>query len=109
MPINKDLKIALKPCESSRIAEWGYDPESATLAIRFKSKASPMYYYDAVPQEVVDGIAKAPSIGKFFHEHIKGQFDFERISEPDKDEQEVAPSAPQGADLRAAPDLKPAP
>lgn len=62
-------KIALCPCDSSRIHAHGYDPETQTLALRFKGKGGapgPVYHYAGFPAEEYEALKQAESLGKFF-------------------------------------------
>ena len=76
----------LKTVKSSQIFAIGYDAPTLTLAIQFVSKAGgnrnagSLYLYDNVPAEVFNGFASAQSTGKYFGEHIKGQFSFRKLS-----------------------------
>lgn len=57
---------------SSLAASVGYDPNTSTLEIEFKSTGAVWQYYDvpeAVFYEMING-----SIGKYFHSNIKGQY-----------------------------------
>jgi hypothetical protein len=68
-----------KAVDSSQISEVGYDEETSTLGIRFKSwkKGLPIteYHYANVSPELHSGLVNAISVGKFFGEHIKSQPD----------------------------------
>lgn len=67
--------IPLTPVESSQIAAIGHDPETSTLAIRFKPRAGdvsgPLYHYANVDAKLFERFQKAPSIGSFFYATIK--------------------------------------
>ena len=54
---------------SSCIAELAYEPSIATLAIRFQTGRS--YLYFAVPEYVYRKLLSAPSIGKCFNQEIR--------------------------------------
>lgn len=47
----------------------GYDPTTSTLGIRFHSGSE--YHYFDVPEELYNGLVSAPSVGRYFHEHVK--------------------------------------
>lgn len=64
--------------DSSQIASIGYDIESKTLEIEFKSGG--VYDYHDVPQHVYMGIMSAGSHGKYFYAEIKGKYGFEKVS-----------------------------
>jgi hypothetical protein len=54
---------------SSCLAEVAYEPDLATLGIRFHNGRS--YLYFAVPEPVYRKLLAAPSIGKCFNEEIR--------------------------------------
>lgn len=54
---------------SSTIASVGYEPESATLAVRFQSGME--YHYFQVPKEVFDGFLVASSCGQYLDQYVK--------------------------------------
>ena len=57
---------------SSRVDSFRYDPAAKVLSVTFKSGGE--YHYDGVPQDVVDGLKKAESAGKYLSSNIKGVF-----------------------------------
>ena len=65
-------EITLVPCESSRIAAHGFDPQTSTLALQFKAKDGPgsLYHYAGVPADLYEELKGAESFGKFFGSHI---------------------------------------
>lgn len=70
--------MQLQPVEtSSNIAGIGYEAESRTLYVQFKSAG--IYRYDDVPPEAHEGFMNAKSIGQHFHRHIKGRFKWQRL------------------------------
>lgn len=48
---------------SSNVVEWGYDPVTKEMRIRFKQGT--LYTYPEVPQEIADGLAAAESKGPY--------------------------------------------
>ncbi len=64
--------INMTACKSSNISHHGYDATSKTLAITFSSGAT--YHYDNVPQEKIDALGKAKSVGGFFATDIRNAF-----------------------------------
>lgn len=64
------------PVDSSNIASVGY--ENGTLYIRFHSGG--LYSYSDVPASVYQGLMSAPSKGRYFHAHIRGQYNYRHIS-----------------------------
>jgi hypothetical protein len=59
---------------SSNVKEYGFDPDTNTLAVRFHSGG--LYHYADVPPEKFDAMHKAESLGKFLHQNVKGKHDF---------------------------------
>ena len=55
--------------ESSGITRVGYEPSSATLAICFRNGAE--YHYSPVPMELYDGLLRASSVRRYFHENVR--------------------------------------
>jgi hypothetical protein len=70
-------EIQRQPVSSSDIASIGYDATTETLEIEFK--ATGMYRYFSVPKNVWDELARTPSPGKLFLQHIKGKYPWEKI------------------------------
>lgn len=62
-------KIEMTPVKSSSISEVGYDPESRTLHVRFKTGAS--YEHKDVPLEKYASFTGAASAGKFYNTKIR--------------------------------------
>lgn len=58
---------------SSAITGTGYDAERGLLAVQFKGGKT--YTYEGVPPEVVQGMGKAESIGKFVSANVVGKFE----------------------------------
>lgn len=54
---------------SSTIAAVGYDPDSATLGVRFHSGME--YHYFQVSKEVFDGFVGASSCGQYLDQYVK--------------------------------------
>ena len=64
--------------ESRIVATVGYDDPSSTMELEFVDGG--VYRYFVVPRSVFDDLLAADSIGRFFHEYIRGVYPFERIS-----------------------------
>ena len=65
--------------QSTHVSEYGYDPESKTLAVRFARGV--LCHYFNVPAEVVAELREAPSIGGFVNARVRGRFAFKPIDE----------------------------
>ena len=70
------MPIERQPVVSSDVASIGYDEATETLEIEFK--ATGMYRYFSVPKSVFDELMATPSPGKFFLQHIKGKYAWEK-------------------------------
>lgn len=62
----------MQPVKSSAISAVDYDPKGATLKIAFASGDT--WHYTPVPADLHQRMMKAPSIGGFFHQHIRKNF-----------------------------------
>jgi hypothetical protein len=72
------------PVKSSNISSVGYDPETSTLEIQFKSGG--IYRYAGVDSDTHTSLMGAESIGKFFHQHIvRGGFNVEKVDLENQD------------------------
>lgn len=68
----------LIPVKSTKIDAVGYLPvNGGLLVIRFTRGGT--YVYEGVPSEIYQSLMQADSKGKYFEQHIKGQFEFERL------------------------------
>jgi len=65
------------PVTSQQIKSIGYDPTTATLEVEFTNGA--VYQYSAVPAHIHQELMEAESIGKYFNQHIKYGFRYERV------------------------------
>ena len=68
MPIVKLIEV-----QSKQIHALGFDPETSTLAVRFKNwkgEVTSLYHYTA-PQEQFDALMSAESKGGYFNKNIK--------------------------------------
>lgn len=54
---------------SSNVAAVGYDASTNTLGVRFLNGSE--YHYIGVPQEVFEELKSAPSVGRYFDQHVK--------------------------------------
>ncbi len=65
---------------SSDVATIEYDPATETLSMEFH--ATGWYRYFSVPATVYEELARTPSPGKFFRQHIKGKYAWEKVPPP---------------------------
>lgn len=63
--------------DSSMIASVGFDAKAGKIEIEFKGTGQ-VWRYGPASQEDFDRMMAAPSIGKFYNQHIKGVLDGER-------------------------------
>jgi len=63
---------------STDLSSIGYDLESKTLEIEFKSGG--IYQYFNVPEYVYEALLNASSHGKYFNQNIKEQYQCSKIS-----------------------------
>jgi len=68
---------------STNINEIGFDPDTNTLRVQFKTGAE--YEYEGVSQETFNQFRDAPSAGKFFHQRIKGLFPARKVKDAEED------------------------
>jgi hypothetical protein len=77
--------IAMQSVESSQLSKIGHDPETSTLAIRFKNwkgEETSLYHYANVDADTFAAFLAAESKGRHFGQHIKpatDRFPFTRI------------------------------
>lgn len=69
--------LLTKGKKSSRILKMSYIKSKKLLTITFNSGA--IYEYYDVPTEVIDGITRADSLGKYFDKNIKGIYNYRRV------------------------------
>ena len=68
----------IKDVKSSNILGIGYDPETKTLAVKFKTG---VYHHADVSPEDHAAFMAADSKGSHYHANIKGKFKHEKVSE----------------------------
>ena len=66
-----------EPVSSSNIAAVGYDPDSETLEVEFKT--SGIYQYFNVPAFMFERLVAADSVGKFFNAEIRDAYPCARL------------------------------
>ena len=65
-----------EPVTSTNVVSLGYDAESETLEVEFKSG---VYQYYNVPQSIYDEMIASESIGKFLNVYIKPVYPYARV------------------------------
>jgi len=65
------------PVSSTNIQSIGYDLQSATLEVEFKS--GDVYQYFNVPENLYRGLARASSKGQFLNDNIKYSYRYQKI------------------------------
>lgn len=70
--------MKMRPVSSSEIAALGYDPSKGLLRALFVEGG--LYEYEQVPAKLYEQLLQAPSIGRFFNEHIRNaNFAYRRL------------------------------
>jgi len=69
--------MKMTPVSSTNLASVGYDSETRTLRVEFKSGA--VYEYYNVPEAEYQGLIDASSKGSYFHQNIKGRYSYSKI------------------------------
>ena len=70
--------VKMQRVDSSAISELGYSKEHSVLLIRFLESGQLYAYYD-VPESVYRSLKSAKSIGGYFNERVKGQYEYKRV------------------------------
>ena len=74
----------LAKVNSSNVEAVGYTNNN--LLVKFKNGT--MYQYSNVPQDLYESLLKAPSVGSFMNEKIKGWFDYVKVNPEDVEKAE---------------------
>lgn len=61
--------MEFKPLTSSTITAVGYDAETRTLGVQFKTGGT--YHYEDVPEEVYSAFVVADSVETYFQRYIR--------------------------------------
>lgn len=67
--------VEMIPVTSSNIRRVGYDAENKELHIEFYTNAA-IYKYLNVEAEEFNNLLAAESVGRYFHQNIKGKYEF---------------------------------
>lgn len=78
MTNNPKAKNIIAELKSSNLRAAEYDPFMKTLILRFHTGGD--YEYIDVERELFDELVKAESAGKFFHQRIRGKYDFLKVT-----------------------------
>jgi hypothetical protein len=65
------------PVASSSIRSIGYDEDDEVLEVEFESGG--VYRYADVARDTYEAFLSARSHGSYFHENVRGQYDYHRI------------------------------
>ena len=69
--------------DSSNLHSVGYDPDAHVLEVAFKDfktgNVRAVWQYLNVPKHVFDDLLTAPSVGKWFNEHVKSVFESHKV------------------------------
>lgn len=68
----------MKEVKSSTISHVGYEKNTKTLKIKFKTGTE--YHYQNVPEKEHISLINAESIGKYFVKNIKNIYKFNKIN-----------------------------
>jgi hypothetical protein len=64
--------------DSSSLRSIGYDAATSILEVEFRNGS--VYQYANVPSELWARFRHAPSLGKFFQENVRDQFETMRVA-----------------------------
>lgn len=76
--MSKQNNIDWYDCESSMCSEFGYNPATKDLMIKFRSGS--LYAYHGVPRDVFTNMVNADSIGRFVNEEVVDYYNYTLIS-----------------------------
>jgi hypothetical protein len=71
------MATPIYPVKSSQLAYIGYEKEEKHLFITFKNGS--VYRYEDVNESTFLGLKFAESVGKYFAEHIRDNYEFSKI------------------------------
>jgi hypothetical protein len=64
--------------DSTSLRSVGYDAASLTLEVEFRNGS--VYRYANVPSELWARLRRAESMGRFFQDHVRDQFETMRVA-----------------------------
>jgi hypothetical protein len=71
-----------KPVTSSNIVSIGHCPDTHVLEVEFAGRNGVpgcVYRYFEVPAAVHQALVEAPSVGSYFHKHVKSAYKCEKM------------------------------
>lgn len=66
-----------QPLKSSNLKGYDYDEKSSSLTITFNNGRQ--YRYEGVKPDVISGMLKAPSHGKYFAQNISHSYKYSQL------------------------------
>lgn len=75
---NPKAKNLIAELDSTNLRAAEYDPFMKVLILRFHTGGD--YEYVDVEREVFTELVKAESAGKYFHQHIRGKYEFLKVT-----------------------------
>lgn len=73
----RDIPLIETP-QSTCFSAVGYNKESGTLVVRFRESGAEYAYY-GVDRDEWNSFRNSDSLGSYFNENIKGEYEYERI------------------------------
>lgn len=77
MPKAKSTKKTYSDFKSSNLESFTHDTKKNSLIVTFHNGKE--WKYKDVPRELIEEMAAADSVGKFFIEHIRDTFEFRKL------------------------------
>jgi hypothetical protein len=71
-------EIEMIPVDSTNLDEVGYDADALELHVLFVGSSDTIYVYEGVPFDTYTALLNAESKGRYFHNNIRGRFDFRK-------------------------------
>ena len=71
-------RMKRKNVTSSNVASVGYEEETSTLEVEFKSGA--IYQYSDVPKSEFEGLINASSVGMYLNSHVKTKYNYTKVN-----------------------------
>ena len=71
--------VPMMPVVSDCFTHIGYNVDTRDLKVIFNSEIPGVYVYENVPPELFIRFLQSDSKGRFYHMHIRGQFESENL------------------------------